>query len=75
MGLELPEDSFFGGELIVLVLEVNQVEPSTVAVEGFDRCDNSTPVTDRGEHADAWDGWFRQFDRHGRVPGGIALAM
>ena len=54
--LDLPEDAFSGRRAIVLVLEVDEMETTRLAVEGLDGCDHAAAVADGREHPGAGDG-------------------
>ena len=54
-GLQFPEQAFLSRGMLVLVFQVDQVDASVVAVEGFDGRDHAGPVADGGEHAGARD--------------------
>ena len=62
-GLELPQEAFFGGGVVVPVFQVDEVEAPRLAVEGLDARHHAAPVAHGGEHPGAGNGGLRR-DSH-----------
>ena len=54
--LDLPQDAFLGRRAVVLVLDVDEMQPPRGAVEGLDGSHHPTPVADGREHPGPGDG-------------------